>query len=179
MQSEPVLSLIVAYAAGGIIGRNNSLPWRIPSDIKRFKKLTTGHPVIMGRKNWESIPEKFRPLSGRTNIIVTRQIGYAAENAVVTNSFGDAYSKATNAPGADEIFIIGGEEIYRLFLPFVEKAYVTYVDTVLDGDARFPEMSASDWLCVDASPTCRWNPYDCHETSFRIYKRKKKQKMSN
>src|SRR3989344_734446 len=105
------------------LGKNNELLWHIPDDLKRFKELTLGHPVIMGRKTWESLPPKFRPLPGRTNIVVTRQAGYVAEGAVVADSLETARVGATRAPGADEMFVIGGGELYREALPFADRLY--------------------------------------------------------
>src|SRR3989338_8490136 len=107
------------------IGKDNGLLWHIPDDLKRFKELTLGHSVIMGRKTWESLPEKFRPLPGRTNVVVTRQAGYVAEGAVCGAGgawaaawLGAARAAAARAPGADEMFVIGGGELYREALPF-------------------------------------------------------------
>ncbi len=164
------LSLIVAMTLDGVIGRDNALPWRIPSDIQRFKRLTTGHPVIMGRKNWESIPLQFRPLVDRTNIVVTHQDGYTASGAVVTNSIEEAYAAAARAVGSVETFVIGGEEIYRQFLPFVQKAYITKIHASVAGDTYFPHMRMDDWRCADI-PSGPPHPKDEYPTSFHIYER--------
>lgn len=123
------------------IGKNGTLLWSVPEDMARFKKLTSGHPVIMGRKTWESIPVRFRPLPGRTNIVVTRDETYAAEGGVVTHSLADALGAAKAAPGAEEIFIMGGGELYREGLPFANRFYLTLVDSNEDGDAYFPEYA--------------------------------------
>ena len=123
------------------IGKDNTLLWHLRDDLMRFKKLTIGHPCIMGRKTWESIPEKFRPLPGRTNVILTRDKSYSAKGALVTDSIEDAIDKAKNAHGGDEIFIIGGAQIYKEAMPLADRLYVTEVDTDIDGDAFFPEYA--------------------------------------
>ncbi|MDB5245493.1 MAG: dhfrIII [Parcubacteria group bacterium] len=123
------------------IGRDNKLLWRLPEDMARFTSLTSGHPVIMGRKTWESIPAKFRPLPGRTNVVVTRDEGYAAEGGVVVHSLEDAITAANSASGADEIFIMGGGELYKEALPLANRLYLTIVDSNEDGDAYFPEYA--------------------------------------
>lgn len=169
--NTPVLSLIVAMTPDRVIGRGNMLPWRIPSDMKRFRDITTGHPVIMGRKTWESLPAQFRPLPGRTNIVVTRQKGYQAVGAVSFSSPEIALS-VVSALRTDEIFVIGGAEIYQQFLPFAQKAYVTKVQAIIDGDTFFPELDASTWSCTDAVKRWHWLKSDDFETSFHIYERK-------
>lgn len=127
------------------IGKKDGLLWHIPEDLKRFKTLTIGHPVIMGRKTWESLPEKVRPLPDRTNIVVTRQADYAAVGAIVVGSLEDALAAAAAAAlpdgridGADEIFVIGGGEIYKDTLPLADRLYLTLVDDNADGDTYFP-----------------------------------------
>ncbi|MEO7538268.1 MAG: dihydrofolate reductase [Candidatus Paceibacterota bacterium] len=124
-----------------VIGKKGTLLWRIPEDHKRFRALTSGHPVIMGRKTWESLPAKFRPLPGRANIVVTRDTTYEAQGAIVVHSLPDALSNAKNAPGSEEIFIIGGGELYREGLPVATRLYLTLVDSNEDGDAYFPEYT--------------------------------------
>jgi len=124
-----------------VIGKGNDLIWEIPDDHTRFKKITMGHPVIMGRKTWESIPEKFRPLPGRTNFVITRASSYPAPGATVTTSIESALASAREAPGNEEIFVVGGGEIYKAALPFTDRLYITAVDKEVDGDAFFPEYS--------------------------------------
>jgi len=140
------LSLIVAMTEERVIGNNNTLPWNIPSDLNRFRKITIGHPVIMGRKNWESLSEMRRPLRHRSNIVLTRREDYEAKGALVAHSIKEAYLLARNTPGADEIFIIGGEEIYQQFLPYVQKAYITFVQASVPGKAYFPKWRNADWV---------------------------------
>jgi dihydrofolate reductase len=121
------------------IGNQGELLWHMPSDMKRFKELTTGHPVIMGRKTWESLPTKYRPLLNRTNIVVTRQTGYKADSATVVDRLSDAFLAAEKAAGADETFIIGGGEIYAVALPYATRLYLTLVDSTAEADTFFPQ----------------------------------------
>ena len=135
------LTLIAAVAANGVIGDANRLPWHLPEDLKRFKELTWGHPVIMGRKTWESLPERFRPLPGRQNVVLTRQAGYRADGATVVASLTDAIT----ATGEGEAFIIGGAEIYALALPLAQRLQLTELGVAFNGDARFPDFDRSVW----------------------------------
>ncbi len=136
------ISIVVALGRDGshnrAIGKDNKLLWHIPEDLKRFKELTWGHPVIMGRKTWESIPEKHRPFAGRTNIVITRNSSYEAPGALVVHSLGDALKEARKSPGADEIHIGGGTELYKEALPLVTRLYLTLIDDEKESDAVFP-----------------------------------------
>ncbi|MBT4775795.1 MAG: dihydrofolate reductase [Crocinitomicaceae bacterium] len=140
------VSLIAAVAENGVIGRNNDLIWHLPGDMNFFRTTTTGHHVIMGRKNYESIPEKYRPLVNRTNIIVTRNKNYSADNCLIFHSLKDAIDHALNA-GDEEPFIIGGGQIYQLALEnnFIERMYLTHVHESFDGDTFFPEFDEDQW----------------------------------
>ena len=136
--AKPTISLIAAIGANNrALGKNGELIWHIPDDLKRFKTITSGHPVIMGRKTWESVPEKFRPLPGRLNIVVTRQSNYKAAGAEVCGSLGDALKKAGNENS--EVFVIGGGELYKEALPFADKLYMTLVHEEKNGDVFFPK----------------------------------------
>jgi len=139
------VSLIVAVAENGVIGKDNNLIWHLPKDMQFFKETTTGHHVIMGRKNFESIPHKYRPLPNRTNIVITRQSDYKAEGCVVVNSVEEALKVAKNN-GDTEPFIIGGGQIYKLALGanLVDKIYLTKVHHSFEGDTFFPKLN-SDW----------------------------------
>lgn len=170
MQTKSVLSLMVAATPNGHIGREGRLLCRIPSDMHRFRERTMGHPVIMGRKTWESIPQKFRPLSERTNIVVTRQSRFVAKDAIIVNSIEDAHVMATYAPGADEIFIAGGAEIYRQFLPLAQIVYVTTIWAPIEGDTHFPKLDPSHWWISDSEPERRGEE-DEYSTSFEILRR--------
>lgn len=124
------------------LGKNGELIFSIPEDMTRFKKLTEGHPVIMGRKTWESLPEKFRPLSNRTNIVITRDMDYNARGAYVVTSIEHALTLAKTREGAEEIWVIGGGEIYNIALPFADRLYLTLVNEEKEADAFFPDYSA-------------------------------------
>jgi len=137
-QEAEKISVIAALGRNRAIGKDNQLLWQVPGDLPRFKRLTSGHPVIMGRKTWESIPEKFRPLPERTNIVITRDSSYDAPGAVLAQSFPEALSLARDADGSDEIFAIGGQQVYECALPFATNLYLTLVDDEKEGDAFFP-----------------------------------------
>ena len=140
MMTKPRISIIVAHSKNLVIGRHNDLIWEIPDDHLRFKKITMGHPVVMGRKTWESIPEKFRPLPGRANFVITRDGSYEAIGAVVTTNLEDALSQAkVAAGGSEEVFIVGGGEIYKQALPITNRLYLTIIDKEVEGDTSFPE----------------------------------------
>ena len=133
----PQISIIVAHSRNMAIGKANALVWRLPEDLKRFKKLTTGHPIIMGRKTHQSIG---KPLPDRTNIVVTRDMDLEIPGCIVTHSAVEAIEKAKEFD-QEEIFIIGGAEIYKETLPLADRLYVTKVDMHVDGDAFFPQYS--------------------------------------
>ncbi|MGB1869080.1 MAG: dihydrofolate reductase [Porticoccaceae bacterium] len=139
------LSLIVAVSRNGVIGINNQLPWHLPEDLKYFKSVTMGKPLIMGRKTYDSIG---RPLPGRTNIVVTRDPGWQVEGVEVAHSLEAALQlghSACAAAGVDEIMVIGGEQIYRMTLPAADRLYLTQVDADVEGDAYFPKVDFSQW----------------------------------
>ncbi len=134
-----MISLIVAVSANGVIGRGGELPWHLSDDLKRFKQLTLGKPIVMGRKTFESIG---RALPGRQNIVLTRQSEFAADECDVVSSI-DAAIAASGDAG--EIVVIGGSEIYKLFLPLAERIYMTRVHIDVDGEVRFPELDDELW----------------------------------
>ena len=135
------LVIVVARARNGVIGIENRLPWHLPEDLKHFKALTTGNAVIMGRKTWESLPPKFRPLPERLNIVVTRDRGYVADGATVAHSLPEAVAAA----GDRRAFVIGGAEIYAQALPLATRLEITEVDADIAGDAFFPAPDAAAW----------------------------------
>ena len=139
MVAPPRISILVAVARNGVIGREGALPWRLPEDLKRFKALTMGHAMIMGRKTFESIG---RLLPGRRSVVVSRQAGYAVPGATVATSLEAAIASAATAP---EIFVIGGGEIYRAALPRADRLLVTEVDAMPEGDAFFPAVDRGVW----------------------------------
>ncbi len=144
-----LVSLIVAAAENGVIGRNSQMPWRIPSDLKTFRRLTLGKPVIMGRKTFQSLG---RPLDGRLNIVVSRDPQFKAEGATVVTSLAAAIAAAKAHTIADEIMIIGGAEIYRAALPQVSRIYLTRVHAQPEGDATFQVPAGMGWREVSATP---------------------------
>lgn len=140
-QDQPRITLIAAVAKNGVIGAGNSLPWRLPEDLKRFKALTLGHPIVMGRKTWESLG---RPLPGRTNIVVSRNADFAAAGAQRVGSLAEALTAAA-ATDSDEVFIIGGAEIYRQALPLAQRLQLTEIDQDFAGDVHFPTVDPALW----------------------------------
>ena len=138
-----IVSLIVAVSENGVIGRDNDLIWHLPNDMKFFKETTKGHHVIMGRKNFESIPHKFRPLPDRVNIIVSRQPDYQAEGCIVVDSIEESLEIAKQNSD-EEPFIIGGGQIYKLALEsdIVERIYLTKIHHSFDGDTFFPQLDS-------------------------------------
>lgn len=136
-----IVSLVLARADNGVIGADNALPWRIPDDMKRFKALTMGKPIVMGRKTWDSFPRK--PLPGRTNVVITRDRQWRAEGAVAVHSLDQALAAAESERPA-EIAVIGGAEIYRLALPRASLIHLTEVHTDAKGDVSLPAFGA-DW----------------------------------
>ena len=142
--SQPLVSLVVAMAKNRVIGAQNKLPWSIPEDLKRFREITTGHPIIMGRKTYESIG---RPLPKRTNIVITRDPGLKFEGCHRCGSLDEAIALASreDVPGREEVMVIGGGEIYRQALPRADRIYLTLIDHEVKGEAFFPEFK---WDCV-------------------------------
>jgi dihydrofolate reductase len=159
------LSLIWAMTRNRVIGRNNTLPWHLPDEMRHFVRATRGKPVIMGRRQWESMP---RALPQRTNIVLTRQRGYRADGAIVVPDFRSALERAQRAAaetGSDEIMVIGGAEIYALALPVADRLYQTVIEAELEGDTFFPEFDESQWQRV----ACEHHPADAdHPLAFSI-----------
>ena len=138
---RPRITLIAAVARNRVIGQDNAMPWRLPQDLKRFKSLTLGHPVIMGRKTWDSLG---RPLPGRKNIVISRSASLTAPGGERADSLQSAVSAAA-ASGTDEIFVIGGAEIYRQALPFADRLQLTEIDRDFAGDVYFPPLDLAEW----------------------------------
>jgi dihydrofolate reductase len=139
--TAPRINLIFARAANGVIGKNNSMPWHLPEDLAHFKRLTQGSPVIMGRKTWDSLPPRFRPLPGRSNIVITRQVDWQAAGASRANSLPEALQLSGDVP---EVWVIGGAEIYRQAEPLAQRAEVTEIAQDFEGDAYAPTLG-SGW----------------------------------
>lgn len=166
------IALIVAMAENGVIGRNNQLPWYLPEDLKYFKKVTLGKPVIMGRKTYDSIG---KPLPGRTNIVISRQqdLGYP-DSVKVVDSVDAAVRLAQSIgliDGVDEMMVIGGEQIYQAFIDRADRLYLTRVHAEVEGDARFSAYKSNAWQQVaeEKHPASGSNPYDY---SFCVLERK-------
>jgi dihydrofolate reductase len=143
--ARPIIVFVVAAAENGVIGRDGDLPWKLKSDMARFKALTINKPVVMGRKTWASLP---KPLVHRTNIVATRDKDFVAPGAVVVHSLDEAIAAATRDAqerGADQIAVIGGAEIYRQFMPRADRIELTRVHTPTLGDAVFPDLPANAW----------------------------------
>ncbi len=167
------IAIYVAIAQNGVIGREGGLPWRLSSDLKRFKADTMGKPIVMGRKTWESFPRK--PLPGRLNIVVTRDPSYSADGAEIVRSFDDAITLAKARgrcmAGADEICVIGGGEIYRQALPLADRLHVTHVLAEVEGDTRFPDIDRDVWRVVHAFDAPAGEK-DSHATRYTVYERR-------
>lgn len=136
------LSIIVAVARNRVIGVNNSLPWHLPEDLKRFRALTMGHHIIMGRKTYQSLG---RLLPGRTTVIVTRNADYHVDGAIIAHTLADAINACADD---SEVFLIGGAELFESGLPLADKLYLTSIDASYDGDVFFPEFAQADWRQV-------------------------------
>ncbi|MCP2044602.1 dihydrofolate reductase [Pontibacter sp. HSC-36F09] len=139
-----MIAIVVAIAQNNVIGKDNQLIWHLPADLRHFKQKTMGHPMIMGRKTFESIG---KPLPGRTTIIVTRQEDYKAEGCIVVNSVEEAIAKGKELD-SEQVSIVGGAEIYKQALSFVDTIYLTKVHHDFDGDTFFPELKEEEWLLV-------------------------------
>jgi len=155
-----MIAFVVAISKNNCIGKNGKLPWDLPGDMKHFVKLTTGRVVLMGRKTWESIPDKFRPLPNRTNIVITRNTEYSVPEGVeVYNNI----EKALDAHKNEDIMIIGGAQIYNQTMDVVDTLYITHVDQFVDCDAFFPKINKNEWKETERE--------DLDEYSFVTYKK--------
>jgi len=160
MPERPLVSFVVAMDRNRLIGKGSGLPWRLPDEIRRFKAITMGHPVLMGRKTFETIPQKFRPLPGRTNIILTRQKGYEAPGCIVVHSMEEALSAVSPE---EELMVIGGSQLFNALLPVVDRLYLTEIDGQYEGDVYFPELDMTQWSEVAREEHPR---DDRHDSSF-------------
>jgi len=137
------ISLIVAMASNRVIGLNNKMPWHLPADLKKFKKITMGSPILMGRKTYESIG---RPLPGRITIIISRNLEYRQDGCLVFNDLNTALKKGCESN--EEVFVIGGSDVYEAILPLADSIYLTIINKAFEGDAFFPDIDLTDWLEV-------------------------------
>ncbi len=131
------ISIVAAVARGGVIGRDNGIPWRIPEDARHFRELTMGHPVVMGRRTWDSLPAPYRPLPGRRNVVLSRDPGWQAPGAERAGSLDQALQLLADIP---RVFVIGGAHVYATALPLADELLLTEVDADVDGDAVFPSF---------------------------------------
>ncbi|MEX0869893.1 MAG: dihydrofolate reductase [Candidatus Spechtbacterales bacterium] len=163
------LSLIVAMDKNRVIGNNGSIPWDLPEDLKLFQKITKDKAVIMGRRTWESLPEQYRPLPERSNIVITSQDEYKAPGAVVVGFAKDALS----VPGSSSpTVVIGGAEIYSMFLPRVKIMYISHVEGEFEGDTRFPEVNWREWIMTFEREYNKEDyPKNSHSFTFAVYER--------
>ncbi len=160
-----MISLIAAVAQNRALGKDGQLLWHLPEDMRYFRETTRGKPVIMGRKTWESLPDVFRPLPGRRNIVISRNPAYDAPGATLAGSLEEAVRLAQDDA---EVFVIGGAEIYRQALPLAQRLYLTEVARDFDADAFFPEFSASDWTEISRSAAKNGAGLDF---TFAVYQR--------
>lgn len=162
-----MLSLIVAHDKNRVIGSNNQLPWHLPSDLAYFKHTTMNSMVVMGRKTYESIGKL---LPGRSNVILTRQKDYRVDGAYVINNINSLLSCKE---GVGNCFIIGGEEVFKQSLPFIDRLYITYIDHSFEGDTYFPEINFDEWKLISEEKGVKdkKNPYDYF---YRVYSRARK-----
>jgi dihydrofolate reductase len=169
--SKMMTSLIVAVAKNNVFGKDNDMIWRLPNDMKFFKETTLNHHIVTGRKNYQSIPKKYRPLTNRINIVLTRQTDFKAEDCIVSNSLEGAISYAKNY-NETELFIIGGGQIYKEALEkdLIDRMYITHVHQEFDGDTFFPEIDSKIWQKVaeNEHPSDEKHP---HAFTFTTYEK--------
>lgn len=160
-----MIIMIAAVAENNALGKNNDLLWHLPNDFKRFKAVTTGHHIIMGRKTFESFP---KPLPNRTHVIITRQKDYKAAGCIVVSSLAEALSVC---PANEDVFIIGGGEIYNLALPIADKLDLTKVHHTFEADAYFPEIDPKQWKLTNSEHHSKDEKHQ-YDYSFESYERK-------
>ena len=168
--SEIRLSLVVAVSENGVIGRAGALPWRLPSELKAFRRLTMGKPLVMGRKTFASLGA---PLDGRDNIVVTRDKAFKARGALVAHAFDEALALAKDCARrrrADEIMVLGGAEIFSMALPIADRVYRTKVHANINGDTFFPELDKREWRVAATTPAAR-DPRDEFPWTFEVLER--------
>jgi dihydrofolate reductase len=163
-----IISQIVAVSLNNVIGKNNALPWKMPTDMAYFKNTTWGHHIVTGRRNYEA---EGKALPGRANIVLTRNADYRITDGIVVQRFDDAIAIASQVD-EDELFVVGGSEIYRLAMPFTDKIYLTRIHAIVDGDTFYPEPDWNEWIEISriSHQKDENNPYDF---DFIVYERKK------
>jgi dihydrofolate reductase len=159
-----VIAIVVAHGRNRVIGRDGGLPWHLPADLRRFRELTSGHAVVMGRRTFESLPPRFRPLPGRRNLVLSSDPAYdPGPGAEAFTSLGAALEACGGS-----CFVIGGARVYEQAAALADRIYATHVDAAPDGDAFFPELEAGAWRCVEESEPLSEND---HDFVFRVYDR--------
>ncbi len=143
--ARPELVLIAAVARNGTIGADNQLLWHLPEDLAHFRRLTTGRPVLMGRRTWDSLPARFRPLPGRHNIVLTRDAHWRADGATAVRSLDEALDAAVAAGPVEQVFVIGGAQLYAATIDRADRLELTEIDRDYDGDVRFPALDRRAW----------------------------------
>ncbi|MFZ1808726.1 MAG: dihydrofolate reductase [Cyclobacteriaceae bacterium] len=166
------ISLIAALAQNRVIGKENDLPWRLPDDMKYFMQTTSGHHVLMGRKNYDSLPDKFKPLPNRTNIVVTRQSNFEAVGCTIVSSIEQGIEIASKNK-EEELFVIGGAQIYKQSLERADYLYLTEINAEIEGDTFFPEIDPAKWSEVSRKPHAIDEKHR-YSFDFVIYKRNHK-----
>ncbi|MCK5908603.1 MAG: dihydrofolate reductase [Caulobacter sp.] len=169
--TQPVLAIVVARAANGVIGRDGDLPWRLKSDLALFKANTLGKPIIMGRKTWDSLPRK--PLPGRMNVVLTRDQSFEPEGAIACETWMEAVQMAKEQAAddsVDEVCVIGGRALFELALPKAKRLYLTEVDAQVDGDVHFPVFDENAWTEVRREAHAAGDGDD-HAFVFRVLER--------
>lgn len=161
-----LISMVVAATENNVIGKNNKLLWHLPNDLRFFKNTTWAMPVIMGRKTFDSLG---KPLTGRTNIVITRQAGWQAHGVKVTSNLEEALAEASHAD-AKEAFVIGGGEIFKQSMPLANKIYITRIHTTLEGDTFFPQINSTEWKLV-SNLNFKADHKHAYDYSFQIWER--------
>ena len=167
-----IVSLIAARSENDVIGQDGGIPWHLPADLQHFKRLTTGHTIVTGRKTFQSIG---RPLPGRRTVVITRNPDFGADGATVVSSLDEALRTAEKDPfetdGRVEVFVVGGAEIYEQALPLAGRMYLTRVHTVIDGNVRFPEVAEEEWE-LRSSERHAADEKNLHDYTFEVWERK-------
>ena len=158
-----MVSIVVAHSSNGVIGRDGGLPWRLPGDLRRFREITTGQTVVMGRATYESLPPRFRPLPGRRNVVLSTKPDYRPDGAEV---FGGLEEALASSP--EGCFVIGGGVTYSQALPLADRVYATCIEAEVEGDTFFPMLTEDEWRCVECSERIVEND---HGYTFRVYER--------
>ena len=164
-----MINIIVAMSNNSVIGKNNTLPWHLPTDLKYFKDTTNGHTVVMGRKCWESIPENYRPLPNRKNIVLSRNKDYVAKGAIVINDLERILS--SNENNLEQIFIIGGAELYKEAFKYANKLFLTQIFQDVDGDIILEGLNSKDWCLYEGSEIYEENGF---KFRFELYQKNDK-----